>query len=81
MDEHGKKLRFTHVSVQFETKRSISDSPAVKAEYLSCVKHLSSLIIDTNTDSTQRFKGVTLKELEDEIKRLESELHHRKRKN
>lgn len=66
---------------EFETKRSISDSPAVKAEYLSCVKHLSSLIIDTNTDSTQRFKGVTLKELEDEIKRLESELHHRKRKN
>ncbi|GLT67987.1 hypothetical protein SLA2020_402530 [Shorea laevis] len=65
---------------EFETKRSISDSPAVKAEYLSCVKHLSSLIIDTNTESTQRFKGVTLKELEDEIKRLESELHHRKRK-
>ncbi|XP_062150815.1 uncharacterized protein LOC133859430 isoform X2 [Alnus glutinosa] len=66
---------------EFETKRSISDSPAVKAEYLSCLKHLSSLMIDRNTDRTQSFEGATLKELEDEIKRLESELHHRKSKN
>ncbi|XP_059452564.1 uncharacterized protein LOC132183177 isoform X2 [Corylus avellana] len=64
---------------EFETERSISDSPAVKAEYLSCLKHLLSLISDT--DRTQSFEGATLKELEDEIKRLESELHHRKRKN
>ena len=79
MDEHSKKLKFAHVSVQFETERSISDSPAVKAEYLSCLKHLLSLISDT--DRTRSCEEATLKELEDEIKRLESELHHRKRKN
>lgn len=67
---------------EFGTERSISDSPEVKVEYLSCLKHLVNLISDSNPEGTQRFKGATLQELRDEIKRLEVEISpYKKRKN
>ncbi|KAL3596781.1 hypothetical protein D5086_008418 [Populus alba] len=57
---------------EFEAEKLISDSPKVKTEYLSCLKHLLSLMIDTvNKDK------VTLKDLDDEIKRVEAEIHDR----
>ncbi|XP_041002410.1 kinesin light chain 3 isoform X1 [Juglans microcarpa x Juglans regia] len=67
---------------EFETVKSISDSPEVKAEYLSCLKHLSSLMRNGSTNGTRTFKGATLQNLEDEIKCVESEISpYRKRKN
>lgn len=68
--------------MQFENERSLSDSPEVKVEYLSCLKRLSSLINHTTTEGTRKFKGATLQELEDEIKNLEVEISsYRNRKN
>lgn len=67
---------------EFENERSLSDSPEVKVEYLSCLKRLSSLINHTTTEGTRKFKGATLQELEDEIKNLEVEISsYRNRKN
>ena len=79
MDEYSKKLRFAHVFVQFGAERSISDFPEVKGQYLSCLKRLISY---SSTVGTQRLKGETLQELEDEIKHLEVEISpYRKQKN
>lgn len=60
--------------VQFESERILSNSPEVKAEYLSCLRHLSALLSNRVADSTQRSRGVTLQELKDEIKHIEDEL-------
>lgn len=67
--------------MQFGTERSISDSREVKAEYLSCLKHLSSLISDSQTERTHQFQGVNLQNLKDEIKNLEVEIGPRKQRN
>ncbi|KDP25796.1 hypothetical protein JCGZ_22518 [Jatropha curcas] len=65
----------------FESERSISDSPEVKVEYLSCLKHLLSLISDKAIRETQLSGKVTSQELNDEIKRIEGEIsNYRKRK-
>lgn len=67
---------------EFGTERFIADSPEVKAQYLSCLKRLSSLLSYRSTEGAQRFKGQTLQELEDEIKHLEVEISpYRKREN
>ncbi|XP_012086427.1 RNA polymerase-associated protein CTR9 homolog isoform X2 [Jatropha curcas] len=66
---------------EFESERSISDSPEVKVEYLSCLKHLLSLISDKAIRETQLSGKVTSQELNDEIKRIEGEIsNYRKRK-
>lgn len=57
---------------ELEAEKLISDSPKVKTEYLSCLKHLLSLMIDTGNKDK-----VTLKDLDDEIKRVEAEIHDR----
>lgn len=57
---------------ELEAEKLISDSPKVKTEYLSCMKHLLSLMIDTGNKDK-----VTLKDLDDEIKRVEAEIHDR----
>ncbi|OVA12163.1 hypothetical protein BVC80_1775g2 [Macleaya cordata] len=55
--------------------RSVSSSPEVKAEYLTCLKHLFSLLIsDTTTDDGISKRHNTLQELKDEIKQIEAEL-------
>ncbi|GAV60475.1 TPR_10 domain-containing protein/TPR_12 domain-containing protein [Cephalotus follicularis] len=59
---------------EFGTESSLSDSPEVKAEYLSCLKHLSSLIGNATADGTPQPRGATLQELKDEIKRVEIEI-------
>lgn len=57
---------------EFEAEKLISDSPKVRTEYLSCMKHLLSLMIDTGNKDK-----VTLKDLDDEIKRVEAEIYDR----
>ncbi|XP_044478712.1 uncharacterized protein LOC123205750 isoform X4 [Mangifera indica] len=64
---------------EFATEKSISASPEVKAEYLSCLKHLSSLIGDANTGGRHKLREPTLQELKDEIKRLEVEVSSKRR--
>lgn len=57
----------------------IVDSPEAKAEYLSCLKLLSSLI---GAEGKQQLKGTSLPELNDEIERVELEISsYRKRRN
>ncbi|KAJ6396504.1 hypothetical protein OIU77_021518 [Salix suchowensis] len=54
---------------EFEAEKLISDSPKVKIEYLSCLRHLLSLMIDAGSKDK-----VTLKDLDDEIKHVEGEI-------
>ncbi|KAI9160898.1 hypothetical protein LWI28_012573 [Acer negundo] len=57
---------------EFGTEKSISDSPEVKAEYVSCLKHLLSLIDNGNSiGRTQPSKEITLQEVKEEIKRID----------
>ncbi|CAK9169775.1 unnamed protein product [Ilex paraguariensis] len=56
---------------EFASERSLSDSPEVKFEYLSCLKHLSSLM---STKGMDQGRSGTLQMLKDEIKRVELEL-------
>ncbi|KAK3218560.1 hypothetical protein Dsin_012530 [Dipteronia sinensis] len=65
---------------EFGTEKSISDSPEVKAEYVSCSKHLLSLIDnDNSTGRTQSSKKTTLQELKEEIKRIDDEISSSRR--
>ncbi|KAL3527446.1 hypothetical protein ACH5RR_012102 [Cinchona calisaya] len=59
---------------EFGTQTSLSDSPVVKAEYLSCLKHLVALVNDNTTPSLKQSKTAALEELKDEIKRVEVEI-------
>ncbi|XP_060184300.1 protein KINESIN LIGHT CHAIN-RELATED 2 isoform X1 [Lycium barbarum] len=59
---------------EFVTEKSLSDAPGVKAEYLLCLKHLVDLISDNKTSSADQSGKAGLKELKDEIKRVEVEL-------
>ncbi|KAJ6402406.1 hypothetical protein OIU84_014492 [Salix udensis] len=52
---------------EFAAEKLISDSPKVKTEYLSCLRHLLSLMIDAGSNDK-----VTLKDLDDEIKHVEA---------
>lgn len=71
-----------YIALQFGTERSIADAREVKAEYLSCLKHLVSLISDNATERTQQSKGTNLRDIKEEIKRIESEVSpHGKRRN
>ncbi|GMI85515.1 hypothetical protein like AT5G37590 [Hibiscus trionum] len=66
----AKNAHFECISAYKElaAKRLISDSAEAKAEYLSCVKHLSSLL---EAEGATQYRGTTLQELKDEIKRVE----------
>lgn len=67
---------------KFGTERSIVDAREVKAEYLSCLKHLMSLISGNATERTQQSKGTNLRDIKEEIKRIESEVSpHGKKRN
>lgn len=55
--------------VQLGSEQSISDSPEVKAEYLSCLRHLHHLISNGNTSKVGEEK-----EMQDEIRRVEGEI-------
>ncbi|TYH09324.1 hypothetical protein ES288_A07G085700v1 [Gossypium darwinii] len=56
---------------ELATERLIGDSTQVKAEYLSCLKHLSSLL---DAKGTTEYRGTTLQELKDGIKRVEDDI-------
>ncbi|XP_022772044.1 kinesin light chain isoform X4 [Durio zibethinus] len=62
---------------EFATEMLMSDSREVKAEYLSCLKHLSSLI---DAEGTKQYRGTTLQEFKDEIKRVEHDISSSKRR-
>lgn len=55
--------------VQLRSEHAVSDSPEIKAEYLSCLRSLHHLIINGNTSPVGEDK-----EIRDEIRRVESEL-------
>ncbi|EXB95906.1 Kinesin light chain [Morus notabilis] len=74
-------LRCISAYKRFGTERSISDAREVKAEYLSCLKHLASLISDNATDRTQQSRGINLQDINEEIKRLEAEVSPRRKRN
>lgn len=57
--------------MQFAKARLIGDSREVKAEYLSCLKHLSSLLV---AEGTKQYRGTTLLEMKDEIKSVEHDI-------
>lgn len=59
---------------EFGTETSLSTSPEVKTEYLSCLKHLFALINDNSTASVKQSRKAALEELKDEIKRVEIEI-------
>ena len=63
--------------MQFATERQIGDSREVKVEYLSCLKHLSSLL---DVEGTKQYRGTTLQELKDEIKRVEHDISSSRRR-
>lgn len=65
--------------MQYGTWRELSNSSEAKAEYLSCLKHLSALLSEHEKDMRLSTR-TTLQELEDEIKIVEGELQFDKRK-
>ncbi|OMO98070.1 putative kinesin light chain, partial [Corchorus capsularis] len=77
----AKNAHFECISAYKElaSGKLIGNSPEVKAEYLSCLKHLSSLL---DAEGTQKYRGTTLQELKDEMKGVELDISsYRGRKN
>ncbi|XP_062107626.1 uncharacterized protein LOC133818640 isoform X3 [Humulus lupulus] len=66
---------------KFGSEKPIHDTRDVKTEYLSCLKHLASLIIDTDTDTegTQRSDRLKLNDIKNEIKHVEAEVSPQRR--
>ncbi|XP_021912066.1 uncharacterized protein LOC110825855 isoform X2 [Carica papaya] len=64
---------------KYGLEKSLSNSPAVKSEYLSCLKHLSALIADTSAEGIQHLSRTNLEDLQNEIKRVEGEISAYKR--
>lgn len=59
---------------QFATETSLSNSPEVKAEYLSCLKQLLTMLSYNTATSSQQPSKSLIKELKGEIQRIENEL-------
>ncbi|KAL4572506.1 hypothetical protein LXL04_019285 [Taraxacum kok-saghyz] len=57
---------------QFGSETGLSDFGDIKGEYLSCLKHLSSLLTTSKTNSLNQSKKPTLEEVQNEIKRVEA---------
>ncbi|XP_015881386.2 uncharacterized protein LOC107417286 isoform X2 [Ziziphus jujuba] len=74
-------LRCISAYREFGTESSISDTHEVKVEYLSCLKHFSSLISDNHTQRKHQSQGIDFEDLKGEIKRLEVEISHRRQRN
>lgn len=64
--------------MQYGTWRELFNSSEAKAEYLSCLKHLFSLLTAHEKDTRQTTR-TTLQELTDEIKKVEGELQFNSR--
>ncbi|KAK1432454.1 hypothetical protein QVD17_09351 [Tagetes erecta] len=56
---------------QYGIQRSLSNFADIKAEYLSCLKHLSALLTHSNSNGLKQSRRPTLQEVLNEIKRLE----------
>ncbi|KAE8713351.1 40S ribosomal protein S28-like [Hibiscus syriacus] len=69
----AKNAHFECISAYKElvTGKLISNSVEAKAEYLSCVKHLSNLL---EAEGTTQYRGTTLQELKDEVRRVEHDI-------
>ncbi|XP_012471186.1 uncharacterized protein LOC105788704 isoform X4 [Gossypium raimondii] len=73
-----KNAHFECISAYKElaAERLIGDLRQVKAEYLSCLKHLSSLL---DAEGTTEYRGTTLQELKGDIKRVEDDISQSRR--
>ncbi|OMO99270.1 Tetratricopeptide-like helical [Corchorus olitorius] len=69
----AKNAHFECISAYKElaSGKLIGDSPEVKAAYLSCLRHLLSLL---DAEGTQKYRGTTLQELKDEMKGVELDI-------
>ncbi|KAL4324156.1 hypothetical protein GQ457_11G005370 [Hibiscus cannabinus] len=75
----AKNAHFECISAYKElaTTKLISGSAEAKAEYLSCVKHLSSLL---EAEGATQYRGTTLQELKDEVRRVEHDISQSRRR-
>ncbi|XP_056162877.1 uncharacterized protein LOC115681340 isoform X2 [Syzygium oleosum] len=64
---------------EFVHERSVSGFVEVKVEYLSCLKHLASLIEDITREGMQHSQEVTMHELKHEISQVEKEISQMRR--
>lgn len=67
---------------EFGTGTHLGDSPELKSEYLSCLKHLSAFLAEKALQGTTNSKArsdISLPELKDEIRRIENENRAHKR--
>lgn len=64
---------------EFASERSVSGFAEVKVEYLSCLKHLASLIGEITQQGMQHSQKVTTRELNYEISQVEKEISQMRR--
>ncbi|XP_048130391.1 kinesin light chain 3 isoform X2 [Rhodamnia argentea] len=64
---------------EFAHERSVSGFVEIKVEYVSCLKHLASLIEDITPEGMQHSQEVTMHELKQEISRVEKEISQMRR--
>ncbi|CAH1434502.1 unnamed protein product [Lactuca virosa] len=57
---------------QFGSEKGLSNFGDIKGEYLSCLKHLSSLLKTSKINSLNNSRKPTLEEVQNEIKRVEA---------
>ncbi|KAL7586159.1 hypothetical protein Lser_V15G39599 [Lactuca serriola] len=57
---------------QFGSEKGLSNFGDIKGEYLSCLKHLSSLLKTSKINSLKNSRKPTLEEVQNEIKRVEA---------
>ncbi|CAI9298832.1 unnamed protein product [Lactuca saligna] len=57
---------------QFGSEKGLSNFGDIKGEYLSCLKHLSSLLKTSKINSMKNSRKPTLEEVQNEIKRVEA---------
>ncbi|XP_023771966.1 uncharacterized protein LOC111920622 isoform X1 [Lactuca sativa] len=57
---------------QFGSEKGLSNFGDIKGEYLSCLKHLSSLLKPSKINSLKNSRKPTLEEVQNEIKRVEA---------
>ncbi|EOA18779.1 hypothetical protein CARUB_v10007384mg [Capsella rubella] len=64
---------------EFGCETQLQDSPEVKSEYLSCLKHLSALIGNKDTTLNSKESPISLPELKEEVRRIEIDLGSHKK--
>lgn len=65
--------------LQFGYGIQLQDSPEVKSEYLSCLRHLSALLANKETTVNSKASPISLPELKEEVRRIEIDLRSHKK--